>query len=468
MVKGLQKVVAGQSMGAGFPAATYNAMIDVINAYRRGQLTLQNQNKSASRNSGIVLVKNSTGSDLSRGEVVGLDGPIIGSDVESGGPYWHQISLNGITPTSNHVPDLFAITREAIPSGKIGYATVSGVCQTQVYMYSPQDCCAGCEIGNTTRLSSRTNGGARILWVESTGVGVQNAIVRVGDTPEVGIVLVSGFPGDLQDPVYSWGFNFFDGSVMQWSGQTQACWIGVLNTAETTGKLIGGDFFIAFRIGPYTISGQTRDLYVIRDPNIGKVRVNAGDALDYLEDQFADHQSSPTYTEGHLLVKEETTTSGDDQLIKAFVATTGYTGSEQQSLVHDEDSDALKWVSTGKVKVNTDDTLDFLEDQFADHVASPEYTEGHLLVETQTETTGDQKIRAFVGTTGYDGQAEQALTHAEDSDAPVWVDIVEVDVITNLRIESGKIEKQVSKIKVLSNVDQGWTTGLLATECPEP
>jgi hypothetical protein len=218
-------------------------------------------------------------------------------------------------------------------------------------------------------------------------------------------------------------------------------------------------------VGPYTISGETLDLYIIHDANIGKVRVNALDELGYLQDQFADHESEPTYTEGYLLVKSETTEDDDDQLLKAFVATTGYDGSQQQSLVHEEDSDALKWVEAGKVRVNADDTLDFLENQLADHVASPEYTEGYLLVETQTETDGDQKIRAFVTATGYDGSEEQALTHAEDSDAPVWVDIVEVDVITNLRINSGKIEKQVSKIKVLSNVDQGWTTALLTTEC---
>ena len=468
MVKGLQKVVPGQSMGAGFPAATYNAMVDVINAYRRGRLTVPNQNRDTIRTAGIVLVKNSTGSNLARGGVVGINGPIIGPDVEAGGPYWHQVALDGITPTSVHVPDLFAIAREAIPSGKIGYATIAGACQTQVYMNSTVDSCAGCESGNISYLQSRMNGGARILWVESTGAGVQNAIVRLADTPEVGIVMVSGFPGELQDPVYSGAMNFFDGSVVQWSGQTQACWIVPINNHDTIGKLRGGELLIGFRVGPYTISGQRRDLYAIYDTNIGKVRVNILDGLDYLQDQFVDHQPEPTYTEGYLLVKSETTESGDDQLLKAFVATTGYTGSEQQSLVHDEDSDALKWVATGKVKVNTDDTLDFLEDQLADHVASPEYTEGHLLVETQTETDGGQTIRAFAKTTGYDGSEEQALTHAPDSDALVWVDVVEVDVITNLRIESGKIEKQVSKVKVLSNTDQGWTTGLLATECPEP
>jgi hypothetical protein len=311
------------------------------------------------------------------------------------------------------------------------------------------------------------NGGARILWVES-GTGVKNAIVRLADTPEVGIVMTAGSPGDVQQPVYSYGSNYFDGTVVQFSGQTQTCWIVPINSNDSVTTLRGAELLIGLRVGRYAISGETRELYAIYETNIGKVRVNALDGLDYLQDQFEDHQSEPTYTEGHLLVQTETKEDGDDQLMKAFVATTGYTGSEQQSLIHEEDSDALKWVETGKVRVNADDTLDFLEDQLADHVASAEYTEGYLLVETQTQTDGDQKIRAFVGTTGYDGSSEQALTHAEDSDALVWVDVVEVDVITNLRIESGKIEKQVSKIKVLSNTDQGWTTGLLATECPEP
>lgn len=455
-------------MGAGFPAATYNAMVDVINAYRRGRLTVPNQNKDTIRTAGIVLVKNSTGSNLVRGGVVGINGPIIGPDVESGGPYWQQVALDGITPTSEHVPDAFAIAREAIPSGKVGYATIAGACQTQVYMDSPVHSCAGCESGSISYLRSRMNGGARILWVESTGSGIQNAIVRLADTPEVGIVTV--ISRYAKTPVGSIGdFSVFNGQVVQFGGVgSLSCWVMPINMLEPITELRGGEFLIGFRLGPYAISGQTRDVYAIYETNIGKVRVNALDGLDYLKDQFDDHQSEPTYTEGHLLVKTETKEDGDDQLLKAFVATTGYSGSGQQSLIHEEDSDALKWVEAGKVRVNADDTLDFLEDQLADHVTSPEYTEGYLLVESQTETDGDQKIRAFVTATGYDGQSEQALTHAEDSDALVWVDVVEVDVITNLRIESGKIEKQVSKVKVLSNTDQGWTTGLLATECPEP
>ncbi len=452
-------------MGAGFPAATYNAMIDLINAYRRGQLTVPNRNKDTIRTAGIVLVKNSTGSNLARGAVVGIDGPIIDPDVESGGPYWQRVALNGITPTSAHVPDVFAIAREAIPSGKIGLATISGVCQTRVHMLSPMDACAGCESGNIGHLQSRINGGARILWVESTGSGIHNAIVRLADTPQVGIVWVAGSYGQPVNPVSG---NYFDGYLFQSTGAaSEPCWIQPLNMFDSVATLRGSELYIGFRVGPTTISGQKRDLYVIYETNVGKVRVNALDGLDYLEDQLADHVATPEYTEGHLLVKAETTTGGDDQMLRAFVATSGYDGSQQQSLIHEEDSDALKWVEAGKVRVNAEDTLDFLEDQLADHVATPEYTEGYLLVESQTETDGDQTIRAFVKATGYHTSAEQALTHAADSDALVWLDVVEVNVITNLRIASGRIEKQVSKVKVLANTDQGWTTGLLATECPE-
>lgn len=390
MVNGLRKVVPGQPMGAGFPAATYNAMVDVINAYRRGRLTMPSQNKNTIRTAGIVLVKNATGTNLSRGQVIGLDTPIVGPQIESGGPYWHQVALTGITPTADHVPDVCAIARESIPSGKIGYATISGACQTRVYMQSSTHTCAACQAGNTSYLQSRMNGGARIIWVSSTATGIQDAVVRLADTPEVGVVRVDGTSGEAQNPYYS---NFFAGKLVQFGVASPAenIWIVPVNSLDSVTKLRGQEQFIGLRAGMYDIGGDTRELYYIYEANIGKVRVNADDGLDFLEDQFADHVSSPTYASGDLIVASETVAQGDDQLIRAFVQTTGYNSSYEQALTHDSGSESL-----------------------------------------------------------------------------VWVDVVEVDVITDLRISSGRIEKKVSKVKVLSNQDQGWMTGLQATTCPEP
>ena len=71
----LKKVQARQPLR--IPAAAYNAFIDAANDYRRRQRSTASDPRQSFRQAGIVLVRNDTGADRERFDVVGLDAPIV-------------------------------------------------------------------------------------------------------------------------------------------------------------------------------------------------------------------------------------------------------------------------------------------------------------------------------------------------------------------------------------------------------
>jgi len=366
VVQGLTKVSIGQSMGDGFPAHTYNAMVEVINAYRRGQLTNLGVAGDTVRSAGIVHVKNNSGAARTRMGVLGIGAPLIlpSADLLE---FKDRVRVNGDTPAAAHVPDLFVILREPIDADKVGLATIAGVCQVEINVTDVNHGFAGCEENNYTTLVSRTFGGARILWKE-TGLGTKRAIVRLGPPPEIGIVEITGtaceeternattclWPGSLLT------LDTASGTCAPW-GIGEDVWILELNVCDTQGakafkKIRGGERFVAARLGTYDNGGDVRELYALRNPDIGKVRVNTNDDLDFLEDQYRDQVAGDTYATGDLLVKSQTDVVAGDQLIRRFVDASGYSSNEQV-LTHPAGSPTPTWVDLVELTVVTDTRL---------------------------------------------------------------------------------------------------------------
>lgn len=396
MVQGFQKVHAGQQYD-GFPAHTYNAMVDVINAYKRGLLTNTDNSVDTIRTAGVIHIRNDTGT-LARHSVVGIGPPLVLPTADEA-EWRDKVRMTGLSPTVTHVPDLFAVLREPIEAGQIGLATIAGVTQVSINVSDENHGFAGCEAANVSNLISRSSGGARILWKED-GVGVKRAVVRLGPPPEVGVVEIADGGSCVETER--------NGTTCLWSGwlleidtsgstcspwsQTDAIWVMETNVCDTQGanaftKIRGGERYVAARMGKFTNAGDERDLYVIRNPDIGKVRVNKDDELDFLEDQYRDHVADGTYMDGDLLVKSET-----------------------------------------------------------------------------NDVLGDKLVRRFVDATGYNSN-EQVLTHPAGSTTPTWVDVIEVEVVTDTQLYSGMLQKRTSTVKVLSEVDNGWSEAFPATEC---
>ena len=358
MAQGFQKVHVGQSMGAGFPAHIYNALIDLINAQRRGRLNRPANWVDTIRSAGIVQIQNNSGAVRARGEILGIDSPLILPSADAN-EFADALRLIGVEPAAEHVPDRFAILREPIEDGKIGLATVSGVCQVIVSVTDEIHNYAACYPATYAGLYSHPYGGARILWRES-GTGVKYAIVRMGEAPKTGIVSVGGSGCGAASPYYG---NIYTGNLLGWNSSTysfdigETVWIVPTNQCDaSTFPLKASDQYPAIHLGRFNLLGDIREIYAIRsEDDDGKVRVQAADARDYLKDQFRDLVSDGTYHDGDVIVSvEPNDVGGGDLKLRGFLDSENYNSSEVQVLAHDAGGAALRWETVEEVTVITD------------------------------------------------------------------------------------------------------------------
>ena len=72
----LKKVQAGDKLE--IPAQTFNTMIDAAQDFLRRQRSISQEVPQSFRQAGIVLVRNNSGTDRTRGEILGINSPVIG------------------------------------------------------------------------------------------------------------------------------------------------------------------------------------------------------------------------------------------------------------------------------------------------------------------------------------------------------------------------------------------------------
>jgi len=160
-------------------ATAWNACLDAAEAHKRGQPGMGG-GPIQFRQADIVLVKNASGSDVSRFEVLGIDGVIVTPD-DSLIEFQNQVALRGITPDKDDHAGKFVICLDPIADGKIGRAWVSGVCLVQVSIADVNH--RFCDVLDADRgkLLSSANGSARILYKQNAELGVAWCVVRMGD-----------------------------------------------------------------------------------------------------------------------------------------------------------------------------------------------------------------------------------------------------------------------------------------------
>lgn len=126
----------------------------------------------------VVLIKNDSGADLGRFEVLGVTGVII-DPADNEDAFAERPLLVGQAPTTGASKGKFVVLLEPIADGRVGRAMASGVTIAKVNVADADDEFADVADGDTSSLASGADGAAAILWKED-GTGTVYAVVRIG------------------------------------------------------------------------------------------------------------------------------------------------------------------------------------------------------------------------------------------------------------------------------------------------
>jgi len=170
-----KKVLVGQPFK--FPAEFYNALVDTVGSAKQENDTSTAGNTLV-RSTTIVRVKNASGQDRGRFEILGIDEPII-SPYANLQQFKNEVALTGVTPELPEHLGQFVILLEPIPAGQSGRAFISGVCPVRLASGGePTDKFAEVRDGAADSLQPCPQGSAQILWRDSSS---NWAVVRLGN-----------------------------------------------------------------------------------------------------------------------------------------------------------------------------------------------------------------------------------------------------------------------------------------------
>lgn len=206
-------------------AQMWNAMVDAGESHQARELGAANKPLPGTRKTDILKVKNGTGAQRSRGEVLGNFTKSI-TTLEA-----EKLQLSGAAPTSGKA---FAVLLKTAASGAIVDGQVSGVCLATVNVGSTSHEYADIDPPNHKLVSAET-GPVRIVW-QPGSTGDQECVVLLGasssgstigkylgtlaaplttDDATASVTLTQAIRGDLPADTSIEASN-----AMDWSGQT--------------------------------------------------------------------------------------------------------------------------------------------------------------------------------------------------------------------------------------------------------
>jgi hypothetical protein len=179
--RSLKKVKSGDPLI--IPAQTFNAFVDAALDYRFRQQQVSAGDLYSTRQTGIVLVRNDSGADRNRFDVLGISGPII-TPTDNADAFKERVALSGVTPGSeNEHVGRFVVLLEPVTDGGIGRAVLDGVSVVRVEMVDEDHGFADAKPDSAEVLESASSGSAQLLWVESErerGSNTAWAVARIG------------------------------------------------------------------------------------------------------------------------------------------------------------------------------------------------------------------------------------------------------------------------------------------------
>jgi hypothetical protein len=197
----LNKVRAGDPLV--IPAQTFNAFVDAATDFQNRQLGRQRTERPNARDSNFALIKNASGADRARFEILGIETPVIGP-ADNLGQFLERPALAGVVPTAAHT-GRFAILAEPVANGALGWAWLSGVCPVRINVVSADHWQADVADGSAAHLQSGS-GAAQILWKDA-GTAVRWAVVRFGSAAPGAtgqtLARITGHAGTASPYIYS-------------------------------------------------------------------------------------------------------------------------------------------------------------------------------------------------------------------------------------------------------------------------
>jgi len=202
----LRKVLAGEPFVA--PAATWNAFIDAAQDFKDRTADIgRTSTLAGGRSSGIITVKNESGSARRQFDILGLGEPIfLPASGSSGGgspggadqSFRNMVAFRGLVPSEDEHTGKFVVLIEPLAAGAVGKGCVSGVCQVRVNVTDVDHEFAEVADGQADVLESGDTGSAKILWKED-GTGQKWAVVHLGASASVVAIYARVLSGDGGD-----------------------------------------------------------------------------------------------------------------------------------------------------------------------------------------------------------------------------------------------------------------------------
>lgn len=162
MAATLKKVRPGDPLV--IPAATFNAFIDAAQDFQQRQRSAEQDRYRELRQTGIVLIRNESGADRERFDVLGVAGTIVRPS-DNADAFKERVALKGMTPGSEHA-GRFAVLLEPLAANEVGRACVAGVCVVKVRMNDEGHTFAEAKAGQATMLDSAASGTACLLYIQ--------------------------------------------------------------------------------------------------------------------------------------------------------------------------------------------------------------------------------------------------------------------------------------------------------------
>jgi len=181
----MKKVQAGQPLA--IPAEAYNAFIDAARDFQQRTRHVGQQATPGYRSAGIVLVKNESGADRLRFEVLGLGDPIILPDADEQ-QFKNVVAFRGEMPDETLHKGRFVILAEPLADGAIGRAYLAGVTAVRLRLEDSAQKVEAAEIidADATALQPAPAGSAAVLWHQEQ-TGDVWAVVRLGNAAPAGV-----------------------------------------------------------------------------------------------------------------------------------------------------------------------------------------------------------------------------------------------------------------------------------------